>query len=68
MILLHVEPGLAAAASLTAIKCLAWDHPGDERLTLRVGVRDLCLGPEWTYSGSPECLAALAEYGAVEPA
>lgn len=66
MILLRVEPGLPAAASLTDVKVLAWRHPGDEPLTILVGDRSIELGPEWRYDGSRELVAALEEFGQVE--
>lgn len=86
MIELRVKAGMEAAASLAAIKMLAWEHPGEQRLAILVEyvdvegldidarggaviptkVRRLELGPEWRYSASPQCLAALGEFGACE--
>jgi hypothetical protein len=64
---LRIESGLRAALGLSAIKLLAAEHPGEEELVLLIrgaaGERRLALGPLWRYSGSPECLAALQEYG-----
>lgn len=65
MIALVVEPGLAAARSLTRIKSLAWDHPGEHRLRIVVGEQRIDLGELWTYDGSPACMAALEEFGQV---
>lgn len=68
MIQLRVQPGMEAARALSAIKAVAWDHPGDEELVLLVNDRRLALGPMWRYSGSEACRAALSEYGViVEP-
>lgn len=68
MIYLKVAAGARAAAALSRIKAVSWDHPGDERLTLLVpGVKvpeaQIALGPEWRYADTPECRAALAEFG-----
>lgn len=70
MIELTVTPGLGSAQALASIKFLAHDHPGEQELTLVVwtqaGNRRLGLGPMWRYSGSPDCLAALGEFGDVQ--
>lgn len=63
MIELRVPPGVESAQALGAIKAIAWEHPGEERLTLLVGSRRLELGASWGFSGSEECRAALSEYG-----
>lgn len=70
MIALAVEAGLDAAASLARIKMLAAHHPGEHELRIVVcedGAvkRRLDLGWMWTYSGSPDCLRALAAFGDV---
>lgn len=67
MIELRVEPGVEAARALMAIKAVAWDNPGVERLKLvmetRSGRREVLLGPEWGYAGDERCMAELAEFG-----
>jgi hypothetical protein len=68
---MRVEPGARAALALLSIKRIAWDHPGEHELRLlvatsRAGDRRLTLGPLWKYAETPECLAALGEFG-VEP-
>lgn len=70
MIELRVEPGIEAASALAQVKTLAWEHQGAHELQLlarRVDGSDLrlTLGTAWLYSGSPQCLAALAEFGEV---
>lgn len=66
---LRVTPGIGAASSLTAIKLLATEYPGDHQLALIVptagGERRLELGPTWGYSGSVGCLWGLAAFGKV---
>lgn len=70
MIELRVQAGLDAAASLARVKMLAWDHPGAHELAVLVCrgdvvARRLVLGPDWRFDGSPECVAALSEFGEV---
>lgn len=65
MIELRVQPGAAAAASLTQIKLIATRFPGVEPLRILVGERKIDLGPEWRYDGSSACIAALSEFGEV---
>lgn len=60
-----MSPGVEGARSLAAIKLIALRHPGEYELTVLVARRRLKLGPEWRYDGSPVCLAALGEFGAV---
>lgn len=66
MIILRVQPGLEAAVALADIKLMAARFPGDEQLELRVGQRSIRLGEPWGYDASPQCLAALGEFGTVE--
>lgn len=65
MIVLEVQPGLAAAAALTEIKMVATRFPGAHVLHLKAGPRTLRIGAEWLYDASPACLAALGEFGTV---
>lgn len=71
MIELRVEGGPSAALALSRIKQTAWDHPGNQQLVVVVPALSkpepvrLALGPAWRYSGSPQCLAALSEFGEV---
>lgn len=65
MIVLAVQPGLAAAGGLLQMKLVASRFPGGHGLTVRVGDRRLTLGREWGYDASPACLAALSEFGRV---
>ena len=75
MIELRVQPGAAAAASLTTVKLIATRFPGERRLTIVIpgfdfsGMkpeeRRLTLGPEWKYDASPACVSALSEFGEV---
>jgi hypothetical protein len=66
---LRVEPGLNAAQGLARLKGLAVDFPGRHELTVLVERAAspeplrLTLGDLWLFSGSPECMAALAEFG-----
>jgi hypothetical protein len=67
---LRVEPGIEAARALLAVKMLSWDHGGTHELQMVAakpsgGELRLTLGDEWRYSGTPQCLAALAEFGEV---
>lgn len=63
MIELRMTAGQEAASALSAVKAVAWDFPGEERLTVRVAALALVLGPEWSYDASEGCLAALGEFG-----
>lgn len=65
MIELRVPPDLEGTPLITAIALIALRHPGDHELTLLAGQRRLTLGPDWRYDGSPVCMAALGEFGAV---
>ena len=65
MIELRTEPGLDAAASLTAIKLLATRFPGEHELAILCAGRRLTLGAVWLYDASPACVAQLAEFGDV---
>jgi hypothetical protein len=55
---LRVDGGHRAAVSLSRIKALAWDHPGEEELVLivpsvsRPDPTRLSLGPAWRYGHS----------------
>lgn len=77
MITLYVPADAPARQTMDGVQRVAGEHPGEHRLKLLVpkrrppeGTRDwqhshvtLMLGPEWGYSGTPECLEALAEFG-----
>jgi hypothetical protein len=66
VIVLRVQPGFEAAAALSEIKIMSRRFPGEEHLAILVGQRRLDLGPLWTYDASPQCLAALGEFGTIE--
>lgn len=69
MIELRVESGHRAALSLSQIKALTWDHPGEEELVLVVPSERrpvptrLSLGPAWRYGRS--VVGPLGQFGAV---
>lgn len=65
MIVFRIGPG-AAADVLAHLRIIALRHPGDHALIVLAGQRRIALGPAWSFSGSPTCLAALGEFGTVE--
>lgn len=65
MIVLEMDPGATAADAMRTLRVTAEEHPGEHGLTVKAGDRTLALGETWSYSGSPECLGKLGEFGRV---
>lgn len=76
MIVLRMIAGHNAAEALMQIKLIATRFPGKYALAIHVRTpdqlirsekgRQLILGPDFRYSASDACLAALREFGDVE--
>ena len=66
MIVLTAERSFTGGASFQAVRSLAARFPGQETLKIRVGDRELTLGPAWRVAQCTSLLVALSEFGSVE--
>jgi hypothetical protein len=65
VIVLRCAPD-APADLLKHLRIIALRHPGPHGLVVLTADRRVELGPAWSFSASPTCLAALGEFGTVE--